>query len=230
VKVGESGADIRLGCAGWAPIAPRGGEWSQEQLSDCGEKNFQVSEKTDFLAIGEVAFQFRRQNFGKVEVFFIRAGSHQRFLVKIDLRGGDSGPREENALLASGVLTGVDRDFGAWADEAHIAAEDVEELRELVDFGLAKPKTERRDARIASGGEQCTFAGGSRAHAAKFQNVERLFEAASAELTKDCRAGTRQTHGDGDEYKQRAEKEQTERGDDGVEEALSKTNVERVRH
>src|SRR5919109_1345124 len=75
---------------------------------------------------------------------------HEGLFVKIDLRGSDAGFGEENAFLARGVAGGVKGDFGTRADEAHIAAEDVEKLGKLVDFGFAEEAAERSDARIAS--------------------------------------------------------------------------------
>lgn len=61
---------------------------------------------------------------------------------------GDAG--QDHAVLAEVFAVALDlgRDDGPRADETHVAADDVPELRELVEAGLAQEGAELRDARV----------------------------------------------------------------------------------
>jgi len=64
--------------------------------------------------------------------------------------------------------------LGPWTDQTHVAAEHIEELRDLVDAELAQPFTNTRDAWIIFNGPHragTTFC--IRAHGAKLVNDER---------------------------------------------------------
>lgn len=61
---------------------------------------------------------------------------------------GDAG--QDHAVLAEVVAVALDLfgDDGPWSDEAHVAADDVPELRQLVEAGLAEEGAELGDARV----------------------------------------------------------------------------------
>ena len=61
---------------------------------------------------------------------------------------GDAG--QDHAVLAEVVAVALDflGDDWAWADEAHVAADDVPELRQLVEAGLPEEGAEFGDARV----------------------------------------------------------------------------------
>src|SRR6266516_2789896 len=62
---------------------------------------------------------------------------------------GDAGPHFESAPLPRRVARDLIRERGAWADEAHVPAEDVPQLRQLVDGKPPQQTAGTRDARIA---------------------------------------------------------------------------------
>lgn len=55
---------------------------------------------------------------------------------------------EEPLVLDGGVVLNDEGHFGAGADEGHVAFEDVEDLREFVEAGLAEEAAGGGDARI----------------------------------------------------------------------------------
>src|SRR5580704_9061687 len=61
---------------------------------------------------------------------------------------GKTGPGAQIVLDAVAVFRDLRRNDRPWADKAHVAAEDVDELRQLVDAGLAHRRAKRRDARV----------------------------------------------------------------------------------
>src|SRR5882672_7004784 len=62
----------------------------------------------------------------------------------------DAGLHVETATLPGLVLVGLLGQRRAWADEAHVALDHVDELRQLVDRRRAQPLADARDARVAA--------------------------------------------------------------------------------
>ena len=59
------------------------------------------------------------------------------------------GPDREPAALALGVLVDLDLDRRPRADERHLAAQDVDEVRQLVDRRAPQERADARDPRVA---------------------------------------------------------------------------------
>ena len=78
--------------------------------------------------------------------------------------------------------------LGAGADQAHVAAEDVEELRQLVDALGADEGTDAGDAGVSFGGPAGTGGLGIDPHAAELQQREDLAVQADALLAIHHRA------------------------------------------
>ncbi len=98
-------------------------------------------------------------------------------------RTSDSGP--ERHVENSGIL------WQRWprANQAHIAAEDVIKLRQLINFKFAQNAAEGSNTAVAilrEAGTRRRFCG--KAHAAKFVNGKQLSPAAHALLHKECRS------------------------------------------
>lgn len=107
------------------------------------------------------------------------------------------------AVGVLGVLRGelLDevRALGARADEAHVAIEDVPDLRQFVEAGGADEGANTRDARVVVGRE--LRAGeflGVDAHRAELVDLVGLAEAAGADLAVEGRAAVFELDGDGD--------------------------------
>ena len=95
---------------------------------------------------------------------------------------------------------------GPRADEAHVALEDVPELRQLVEARAAQPPADRRDPRVVGHLERrarpsrCTRAScgfsvsASTLHRAELQEDERASVQAAAHLPEQHRPGRRQLH------------------------------------
>src|SRR5205823_2701912 len=62
---------------------------------------------------------------------------------------GDAGLHVEAPALPRGIALDLVRESGARADEAHVSAHDVPELRQLVDRQPPQQPADARDARIA---------------------------------------------------------------------------------
>ena len=182
------------------------------------------------FAVGEVTFELGRQDFGQVKLFLVRTRGHKGFFVKIDLWGCDAGSCRKDLELAGVVPGRIERDFGARADEAHVATEHIEELSELVNFSFAEPAADGRDARISCGGEKSAFSSEGRSHAAKFEDEEWFPELSGALLAKNGRAGAGDFYREGDEGEQRTENDKAYRGGSEVKEAFAELDVESWRH
>src|SRR5215208_8246075 len=65
------------------------------------------------------------------------------------------------------------RPFRTWADEAHLAFEDIPELRNLVDANLSYDATDPRGASVALTGPNRPFLFGVNSHRAKLRERKR---------------------------------------------------------
>ena len=85
-----------------------------------------------------------------------------------------------------GVLRDLRRDRRARADDRHLAAQDVDEVRQLVDRRAAQQRADARDARVAGvDGEAGAELLGAVDHRAQLQDVELAPVAADAALAVD---------------------------------------------
>lgn len=97
--------------------------------------------------------------------------------------GFDEVAREVVRNLA-GEAVGVVGAFGARADEAHVAAQDVPELGKFVEVPAAHPGADAQEAGVVGGGalREVVGGGGVGAHAAEFPHAENARAGAEALL------------------------------------------------
>src|SRR5215213_30103 len=91
----------------------------------------------------------------------------------LDLRPARESRRDQVSLLVErdlfGELRHEMRALGPWANEAHLAFQDVPELRNLIDADLANDAADARRARVALAGPNRTVLLGVDSHRAKFR-------------------------------------------------------------
>lgn len=109
----------------------------------------------------------------------------------------------------------------ARADEGHLASEDVEELRELVDGSFPDEAADAGDARVAWDGPALLFVGfGLLHHGAELVHHERLVMKADALLLEDDRARRGELDEGRDDEHDRAEEDDADEGAADVDGAL----------
>lgn len=124
-------------------------------------------------------------------------GGKQQFLLREEQRGGtsDAGTAAERVHLLLG-------DARARANEAHVAAQHVDELREFVELPQAQDAADAGDFRVMQRGDGRAARAERDAHGAKFEDGEVGAATANALLKEQDRALRRATHGNGDEQAQ----------------------------
>lgn len=106
-------------------------------------------------------------------------------------------------------------------DEGHLAGEDVEELRELVDGGFPDEAADTGDARVAWDGPALLFVGfGLLHHGAELIHHERLVMKADTLLLEDDRARRGELDEDRDDEHDRTEEDDADEGTADVDGAL----------
>lgn len=114
--------------------------------------------------------------------------------------------------------------LGARADEAHVAVEDVPDLRQLVEAGSADKGADARDARIVVGRElRAGVFLSIDAHRAEFVDLVRLAEAAGADLAVEGWAVVLKLDGEGDERHEGQRDDKCDAGEHDVDRALDGT-------
>jgi hypothetical protein len=105
----------------------------------------------------------------------------------VDLRPpGDAGLQRQAAPLAVGVLGDLHGDGRPRADDGHLAAQDVDEVGQLVDRRPPQQRPDARDAAVAVvDGQAGAHLLGARDHRAELQDVERPAALADAALAVD---------------------------------------------
>ena len=107
------------------------------------------------------------------------------------------------------------------ADEGHLAGEDIEELRELVDGGFSDEAADAGDARVAWDGPALLFVRfGLLHHGAELIHHERLVMKADTLLLEDDRTRRGELDEDRDDEHDRAEEDDADEGADDVDGAL----------
>jgi hypothetical protein len=110
--------------------------------------------------------------------------------------------------------------MGAWADEAHLADQDVYELRQLIDAGGANEAADTRDARVVFQRLLHLIATLGDAHRAELEDHECVAVEAPSGLAIDHRSARLDDDGERNSGKQRGEDKKRERGKHQVECAL----------
>ena len=111
--------------------------------------------------------------------------------------------------------------FRARADEGHLAGEDVEELRELVDGGFPDEAADAGDTWVAWDGPALLFVGfGLLHHGAELVHHERLVVKADTLLLEDDRARRGELDEDRDDEHDRAEEGDADEGTEDIDGAL----------
>ena len=156
-----------------------------------------------------------------VDEFVVRGG----VVLGEDLgEAGDAG-LDVVAVGVLGVLRGelLDevRALGARADEAHVAVEDVPDLRQFVEAGGADEGADARDARVVVGRElRAREFLGVDAHRAELVDLVGPAEAAGADLAVEGRAAVFELDGDGDGHHERQGEDEGDAREHDVDGAL----------
>src|SRR5688572_20579264 len=118
--------------------------------------------------------------------------------------------------------------LGARADEAHVALQDVPELRRLIDVPLAHKRADGETPRIVGPGPAgASVALGVEAHAADLVAPERAAIAAEAPLQVEDRARALDIHERGEHRDDRGAQDEPNRGADEID-GLLEGDVERI--
>src|SRR3954454_24737683 len=140
---------------------------------------------------------------------------------------GDSGLDQEPTIPEGHLsLEHIDvlRTLGPGPDDAHLAAEDVPKLRNLVPAGSPEDATDSRDARVASGGIHGHSGLGVRDHRPKLHHLKWLAALTASSLAVEDLAAA-DSEREADQQDERQEDEQRRACDDRVEGALPSCRV-----
>jgi hypothetical protein len=145
----------------------------------------------------------------------------------VDLRpAGDAGLDGEPPALAPGVARDLHGDRGPRADDRHLAAQHVDEVRQLVEARPAQQAPDTRDARVALRDRQAAAdVLGAGDHRPQLEDVEGLAVAADAALAVDRRPRGLQADRQDRHQQQRRGEHERERRDDDVEQPPSHQRV-----
>ena len=137
-------------------------------------KDLRIDPETALLDVSELQLDLVRTDFLEVVALGIRAPGEDGALVGVpEARPvGDARTHAEDLLLALGVHVGVVAHLGTGPDEAHLAAQDVEELWQLVELELAQELSDPRDAWIAVRGRRSAELLGVDDHGPKLEDPE----------------------------------------------------------
>ena len=116
---------------------------------------------------------------------------------------GHPGAELEHRALLRRVELHVATDFGAWSDEAHLAAQDVDELGELVELRRAEESADGGDSRVLADGDLGTDTIGIRPHRADLPHVEGLTSLANALVSEPRCVAVLQEYEDGNGNQER---------------------------
>src|SRR4029453_4414665 len=109
----------------------------------------------------------------------------------------------------------------AWADQAHVAFEDIPKLGTLVEPQFAQPTSEGSDPRIGFARVNIfVLLRRAQAHCSEFKNNERFLVPANPFLLKKNRTSFSDPDEQGDQREKRSANDQRNRGHDEIEQAL----------
>ena len=105
--------------------------------------------------------------------------------------------------------------FGSRSDQAHVAPQDVEELRQLVDVGVPQPVSDPGAPRVVvRGPDRAGLALGVAPHAAELDDPEPAAPLPDPLLAVEDRTARGQQDGQRDHREERSEAQESEYGDD----------------
>src|SRR6185369_10630761 len=128
------------------------------------EEDEHVEKNTHVLHVIQVVFEFTpRIEYGRaIRITYLRPT-------------GESGLNHETFLIVRHFLCEL-RDhlgtLGAWADERHVAAQDMPELRDFIDAIPAEEAADKRDPRVIFFGPFCAIPFCIDAHRAQLRHAE----------------------------------------------------------
>ena len=125
------------------------------------------------------------------------------------------GPAAQDLGELARVLGDVDRILRPWADERHLAAQHVDELRQLVELRPREHAADAREALVAD--DRQPRAGGVAPHLAELDHVELAAIATDPARAIEHRAGLVDDDGDGDREPDRQREHEQDAGEDDVE-------------
>lgn len=181
-----------------------------------------------FAAQGEVAEGFKvdghfgGEDFFDVDAVGVGGGSEEAVLVFVAEAGfgAEAGREEEGGPHFGTVVFDVAGNFGAGADEGHVAAEDVPELGDFIEAKAAEAAADAGDAPVVAGGDEAAFAIGMDAHAAEFVDLEGATALGEAGLGVEDRPGAVEADGKGDHEAGEGEEDEEDEAGDDVKETL----------
>ncbi len=103
--------------------------------------------------------------------------------------------------------------LGARAHEAHLAAEHVEELRQLVELAVAQPAADRRHPRVAARGHAGSMLLRAHDHGPELEHVERDQVSPHPLLPEERGTAVGEAHGGGHEKQDGRRDHETDRGE-----------------
>ena len=194
-------------------------------LADAGEEDdegpedgVEVADEVVMADVEAVEAHFVGQDEVEVVVHQVVRAEAGFFVVVGDGGGaGDAGADGEDfAAVVGGVGLEDLGVFGAGADEAHVADEDVPKLGQLVELGVTQPVAEGGDAVVAVGGDAgAGVAFGALVHGAELEDLEDAAVLADAIAAVVDGAGVLALDAEGDPEEEGREEEQAEDGGRG---------------
>jgi hypothetical protein len=149
----------------------------------------------------------------------------RRIVAVVDLReSGNAGFDEESLLVSRDhflELLDEDGPFGPRSDEAHVAHQDVDQLRNFVEVRFAEDTADDRDARIVvARPDRSGLALGMLHHRADFEDREDATVFSDSLLAMECGTARREFHEDADDGQKRHENDQSHPGQDAIHDIL----------
>src|SRR6516165_4921087 len=152
----------------------------------------------------------------------VGAGRHPARLVQMrQLRGArETGRHLEDPALLRGVATHDRRRLRPRAHEAHLATEDIEELRQLVETPRSKHPANPGDTRVDAPGDRGVLVG-IHAHRSKLVELERPPLPTDTDLREEDRPPRIELYRDRNEYQHRQRDEQADDRTAQIEKSLA---------
>lgn len=186
-------------------------------------QNVEVLEQGAVADVEQVETEFVGQDVAQVGVHDV-VGGEQIFFAAVKHAGGTGDARADGKDLAAGLLgPGCDdlRVFGTGTNQAHLADQDVPELRQFVEFGVAQPPAQGGDPFVVFGGDaRAGRAARVFVHRAELEDLEFHAIAADAPSAVEHRARPLPLKGGGDDAEDRQEQQQSERRSQHVDQAF----------
>ena len=125
-----------------------------------------------------------------------------------------TGPDRMPETFTDAVIGQILRQERPWADQAHVPAQHIDKLRQLIKTGLPEHASKRRDPMLVE--LRLTFAFAVHAHRPEFQDRKEPSIQAWAGLTKQNRRSHGRANGNRDHDHERAHDYQAQRSRDKV--------------